>query len=472
MKSKIFLGIIALTLGMSTLSTPTFVHADTSSELSKQIIDWPPGFGNTSYPSYTGGVNKFSFVIYDNWRQPGFIETPRNCKDILDPKCADYASKIRSQPWGLTYNLPMCEISQPELACIESFEIGSNGIFSKVSQIGSVNGLVWPENKKYGVPLSGKPSLWKDTSTDDPRVGYVLGVHQSLQGSYLKSTPLNSMLNIQVARYVVLPKSGIPANIPSSPTTTSVSRKPYCAWQDLNQCAYKLPFLPNTSFKVIIHVSNQMTGWFYGRMKNSSLKVEPISPKLNKLSVESEPISIPFFAATVDCKDAPQFKCNTGFSVSSGVPINFPLDPIVTALHDQAIVDVPSWSLTSYSQSPKAKCKFSSTSIAGLVTSNATTFSGQPPVMENSMLTYKLSALHLDKNGEVFKGQYELQLDSSLAKCLWNLKTQKPKAEVSITSESGKSEVATSTFAAINGFFRLQANGFTFSNPTIAVKLS
>jgi hypothetical protein len=61
---------------------------------------------------------------------------------------------------------------------------------------------------------------------------------------------------------------------------------------------------------------------------------------------------------------------------------------------------------------------------------------------------------------------------SDIARCIYGFSNAPIKAEISITSDEGEKKVATTIVNEKNGWLYLSAKGFTFSSPTINVKLS
>jgi hypothetical protein len=75
-------------------------------------------------------------------------------------------------------------------------------------------------------------------------------------------------------------------------------------------------------------------------------------------------------------------------------------------------------------------------------------------------------------DGSVFKGNYNLVINSDFARCIYGF-TQAPiSATVAVLSADGSSQVATTVLNEKNGWLRLSASNFTFSAPTIRVLLT
>jgi hypothetical protein len=87
-------------------------------------------------------------------------------------------------------------------------------------------------------------------------------------------------------------------------------------------------------------------------------------------------------------------------------------------------------------------------------------------------LDYKVAAPHYLPNGKEFLGSYNLIISGEVARCLYRFTDAPIQASVSVTSSDGQARVATTSLVERDGWLKLSANGFTFSNPTVKVKLS
>ena len=92
--------------------------------------------------------------------------------------------------------------------------------------------------------------------------------------------------------------------------------------------------------------------------------------------------------------------------------------------------------------------------------------------MTTETLDYKVAAPHLLSNGSVFQGTYNLEIDESLARCIYGFSDAPISATVSVIGIDGENKVATTLVSSSGGFLRLSASGFTFSTPIIKVKLT
>jgi hypothetical protein len=111
--------------------------------------------------------------------------------------------------------------------------------------------------------------------------------------------------------------------------------------------------------------------------------------------------------------------------------------------------------------------------LVGLVTSNALTYSDGAPTFDASTgdLTYKVASPHFKEDGKIALGTYDLAIRSDVVRCLYNFTNAPIRATISITSEDGNNQVATTVVNEKDGWLYLSAKGYTFSSPTIAVKM-
>jgi len=86
-------------------------------------------------------------------------------------------------------------------------------------------------------------------------------------------------------------------------------------------------------------------------------------------------------------------------------------------------------------------------------------------------LDYQVAAPHFTPTGDLFAGTYDLVMSSAVARCLYKFSAAPVKATVSVAGDSA-SQVVTTFLSESAGWLRLGAYGFSFSSPTIKVKLT
>ena len=117
--------------------------------------------------------------------------------------------------------------------------------------------------------------------------------------------------------------------------------------------------------------------------------------------------------------------------------------------------------------------------VVGVVATNASAYSATAPVYnkESGTLDYKVAAPHYGpyvdgKSEKVNSGTYGLSIASSQIKCLYGMETLPSSASISITSTDGKESVSTVELKNAGDWVYLEAKNFTFSAPTLKIKLN
>lgn len=160
----------------------------------------------------------------------------------------------------------------------------------------------------------------------------------------------------------------------------------------------------------------------------------------------------------------------------------------LSASDNRAVAQPTSWSFrstfTNYGQYDDRTRKCFGTSnngyfdsvaeFRGLVTTNASQYIEGPPQLneQDQTLDDKVAAPHFQPTGEIFKGTYNLVVSDKFARCIYEFTNAPIQATVSIASETGENEVATTVVGEKGGLLYLAASGFTFSSPVIKVKLT
>jgi hypothetical protein len=148
---------------------------------------------------------------------------------------------------------------------------------------------------------------------------------------------------------------------------------------------------------------------------------------------------------------------------------------LASEVGDKSIASPSVWSFKTLRTSNSAAlnpCISSGSGLKGIVTTNSTTYSQGAPTFKDGELSYKVASLHTLSDGSVFKGTYDLLLKSEVARCLYNFSKAPISASIEVINEAGVNQVATTTVNEKDGWLYLSANNFTFSSPTVKVKLT
>ena len=117
-------------------------------------------------------------------------------------------------------------------------------------------------------------------------------------------------------------------------------------------------------------------------------------------------------------------------------------------------------------------CLQDTSKVLGIVTTNAMGFDGKSPAFEKGYLNYKVTGLHFMPDGTTpVQGTYDLVMRSESARCLYGFTNAPISATVSVTG-GDSSSVATTVVSEKNGWLKMAAYGFTFSEKTLAVRMT
>jgi hypothetical protein len=131
------------------------------------------------------------------------------------------------------------------------------------------------------------------------------------------------------------------------------------------------------------------------------------------------------------------------------------------------------WNFATINAGNGSGCLSDMSKVQGIVTTNAMGYDGSAPSYIRGMLSYKVSGMHFMADGTTpVEGTYDLVMRSDTARCLYGFSKAPISATVSVTSASGEAKVATTVVSEKDGWLKMAAYGFTFSSPTISVKLT
>lgn len=288
-----------------------------------------------------------------------------------------------------------------------------------------------------------------------------------------------------------------------------------CVAVSTTQCALPYSMPKEISFGFSLRLNTNLSGWLHGRMKNAVIDYKTTNGITN-LTVNANPIAVPLvdvWSKSDDLSDAHVAAYQSQFW--AGDAMHYPItnenlgQPITTdektrsgmknisfkhlntsfskasmdnfllwlpIAKDKAAAMPTQWRLgtmTDNGSGPVKECLDKEKALAGVVTTNSTMYLDGPPTFSDNTLDYKVASTHFEPDGTtVFKGSYELIMSSAVARCIYKFSSAPISATVSITSENGEANTATTVINEKNGWLKLGAYGFTFSSPTVRVKLS
>lgn len=388
--------------------------------------------------------------------------------------------------------LPPC-VSKSSTECIESLEYRLNPDSNWESAVlqtrtnPSMDGVVafrWRNgvNQFYG-PVSPDPNIFRPAGSTSrtwkmkgaPHAGgdeYLLSVTVSdLDDTGRKNQWQSLSITLRAIKWVTPP--------------------PFGKWDKTENSITEFNTPLNVEFRVSINLGmldGKIGSWYNGRLSNPK-----ITRLDKKLIISAAPASVPiagtnyFTCTSLEGNQKEYFLYHSGRETFfSGPMCNDPLGSTLNTssadvdafeafeLWEKSLFEFGKntyWSLEA-SSNLDSSCK--SSDVSGFVSSNALVYTKNPPYFNprTSQLSYRIASTHLDKNGQLNKGQFHLVLKESVAECLWRLDPNNlASAEVQVVYGDGTPIVGTSTFKTENGWVYISIDNFTFSSPTFAVTM-
>ena len=449
---------------------------------------WPkvPSLGFSSTEAFTPGVREKSWVSgysYAEGATSGLYTRSVSCLSVDDSACAN-ADSIAAN-----FILPPCSLNEGEL-CVESLEISNAaGKFEPATLGYEAPSPKFLPSKNRGTPFGGGISLWHSKSTLNA-LGvdqFAVHVHLDLQNMRNKACPTNT----QACPFELGNFSANVFPVKVRPITPDDK----CLWIENNDCAVITDFLPGTKVALTVRMDNSLTGFLFGRMQDVTMEVKPISKNLNALRVEASPIDVPSIHAFVAKSDLPKYpelakywdqrRANlaasdkiSGETIDLGPWPQYAMNDFLafSSLVESGELVTSIWRFGSgLGMGTGSECYKDKTKILGLVTTNASTYDPGPPSFDGSSLNYRVGGAHFLADGRTLvRGSYDLALRSEFARCLYGFSNAPIGASISVVSSDGSTQdISTESLRedANRQWLYLSAKNFTFSSPTIRIKL-
>ena len=262
-----------------------------------------------------------------------------------------------------------------------------------------------------------------------------------------------------------------------------------CLLTSVGVCYLPQDFPKEYRFGMKITLGSNLQGWFHGRIFQPVIDVQSNGAG-QTLTFEALPVRVPTLKelrSTSEIQGDFRTYLSSNRVFSQGGPYFEPgssgTEAIEMAgywlplLNDKATTSRTYWNVQTLEGSQNgdvSRCSSDSSKLAGIVTTNALVYSAGPPTYNKAegSLDYKLLSPHFTASGEEAIGTYDLVLRSDVARCIYGFSRAPIQAVVSIVSAEGENKVATTLIREKDGWLTLSANGFTFSSPTIRVKLT
>lgn len=390
----------------------------------------------------------------------------------------------------------ICQTPQ-DRACVESLRAsasGSDWVNAEFSR--AVTGQNYEAENQGAVP-AGEISLWNIPGL----------THSGGRNSYAVVVKLRQVFNRATQRFDGV---GLSANV--SPYSETAGRMPRifedqlngqtrvfvdhnaaCIWADSQGCGIVEDFPPNVRVELKLRAPDTITGWFRGRLQDPQIKIERYNQGVNHITVGGLVASVPRFSVLANRAETPESVSKTiaatggknpgreiftgqsirDFFSNEGERLFEVIDGLRKTAKDTAQGTSSLWNFTTIDSNMNQRCFTSNSEVLGIVTTNATAYLGDPPEFSSGYLNYKVAGMHYAPDGKTLNlGTYDLIMSSSVARCLYGFSNAPIQASIQVINEGGEATVATTQVSERDGWLKLSAYGFTFSEKNIQVKLS
>jgi len=374
--------------------------------------------------------------------------------------------------------------------CIEGLSVGSSSSMQAATYKGSAYGFNFLGNAAKGLPRGSGPSYF------DSPVAHSNGNRYAVVG--LLSFGIDrGRVNVRDFSVRVFPvaERASSQRFPFATVCETADGKGLgvciqhideCVYQLEGICAYGQEFAPDTRFGVSLKLSNAVSGWFRGRLKDPLISVQPINSDYSKVEVSGDPVIVPRLVTTyVTGQDGPnilgrpQDNAHGGpftiFNSASSRAIEI-VNGLRTVTKDVATAVNTNWMINSIPASAAAGqaagCFSDQSRLLGVVTTNAMAYTGTVPDYNNGYLSYRVAGMHFLPDGKTEAiGTYDLVMRSDVARCVYGFSKAPISATIQVVGSGGEEKVATTIVSERDGWLKLAAYGFTFSEKEIRVTL-
>ncbi len=397
--------------------------------------------------------------------------------------------------------LPYCQSAGQE-DCIEGLEFSKDdSTFTPAIFVRHIDGPTSKAIPEQGLTAGGTLSLWDAPGfpNGSGQTSYVVETTASVRWDRQQGKFVTLALDAAVVPYSLVTGRGFPTSRLMEIRTADgeilagngSGADTACVWVASGSCGVLEDFIGEPSIRLKVRLSNEVAGWFQGRLRDPKISVEKFSATNNEVVVQARPVVVPRFAVLATKENTPEslvkeltpqlgrsgnewFLGQSTRGTDAIRPIAFRLlDLYKTAAKDTAVGSNTIWNFSSVLYSGSNRCFDDKSRVLGVVTTNATVYNGQVPEFAKGTLNYKVAGLHYASDGKTLnEGSYDLVMRSDVARCLYGFSRAPLSATVSVIGEGGENKVATTVVSEKDGWLKLAAYGFTFSSPTISVKLS
>ena len=430
------------------------------------------------------------------------------CSGVTDPRCS-------ASDWAqlLTQSVMDYCAQESDFNCVESLEvIDSQGNAQQATYLrGFPETPEFPEFSAPGafVPAGGSVPLWEfPTAAGAARIltiGLTTSTFRASGPRWVQSIGDQfsfALVPVRVESRPGVPKPGMVEQVDPSTGLTGVNRTGWghpltlgCAAFDTGECAVDAPFPADTRFRVTLRMRDTASMYLNGAVDDPVAFSEKIEGG-HRFALEAAPSPVIGMAGWIPKGDVPRSVIDSALSATGNSrywDIDFDaasyrslgrggteplawLKALLPFFGDRASFVVDAWyventpNLGQYTSRcvDRAKGEF-----IGIVSSNATAYTGDPPSYDarTGTLAYEVAGPHFMPDGVTLsRGRYSINMNAAFVQCLLGVDKVPTVARIELSYPDGEASAATLALQQDRNWLRLYYENFTFSNPTVSVK--
>lgn len=476
-----------LTVGLPSKAAPWNLELDAG----------PPG----------AGMNRFSIAELYTFAKPSFAELRTMAgKSFTNTKwCVEFGQEPCTENLlGKSYDtqdlenlgkswldfsvtMPVCANIAVKDFCIEDVRLyKADGEPTSAAFLRDITGPKTSAVEQVNIPAGGTASLWRGapgSGFETLQVAVYAAAEFRVQGGppTTESRPYTiGDFSLEIRPYVLdasrpRVQSVIPPQFAPPPGTSLYSSPPReCTWQDETGCGVLIDYPSDVKVGVTLRSKNRISEFFNGRLSDPVFSAQ-VSSGMTTIKVDAAPVTVPQLSVLYSEESGLREKLKAlmpGTSLSKPYfPNSFEAISILREVaRDTASGENTMWRLSSMGDLHPC---YQDKGIAGLVVTNATAYGGRAPELKDGFLDYQVAGMHYLSNGkDLFEGTYDLVIKSDVARCLYGYTSAPVSATISVIGAGGEQKVATTEVSERDGWLKLSAKGFTFSENTVRAKIT
>lgn len=493
MKSKLaaFLTIGSLTLASQSVADDAY-FADFPLD-----HDWSNPSQN--FFEVTDAYNLGTGSYYEYWDEKKSSNSVSDfCESLTSESCTEKVAENRaweSDQYILAYPvMGVCDTPADNF-CIEAVRLYKAGATESHPAVYQryVKSLFTQGSKKLNIPDGKAASLWEaspESGLGDLKVSAFVSmrmVNYPLSGSNAKKFRIDEFdvfltpyREIAGPNFIGAGLQPISDRLRPGPNQTNtkflqVSPRNQCAWSEDQVCGRIQNWPEGVKAGITLRIDREVATFFSGRLKDPQIDIQPISAGVRRLTLDAEPVRVAkFFAAVpINSEENKKLKLSGYHSTKAWFPNALSaMETLKNVMQDANSGEVSEWRISARQATGIPSCYAKAGDFAGIVTTNAIAYEDSPPRYTKGFLDYKVGGMHYesDKTTE-FIGTYDFLLKSEVARCIYSFSKAPVSATVTVVGGADKT-IATTLVSEKNGWLKIAAYGFTFSQKTIKVKLS